>query len=617
MSLYGPDNSFYGGIVPNPITSIPSINYTNDTTIINYKGSPFLSFANSVSSTFMGIAAAQTIIAGLPGVVPQPFNTVFGNNAAQFSTAALSESTFVGSLAGQYSNNSYTTGVGCHVIGFDTAPICSSAFGTDAQRNWMSGANAFNTSIGAFSMLMGTGYNNTALGFNALNGNSGILVLSGTPTANEVISVTIACDSTALYAGTMAGNSKTVTYNVGASPTLTNIATGLAAAISADTTLAPLNNGAHIAGVVDTINVQFFLIGSSILGQKYTVTPSTTGTTVITYLASYSGTDNIAIGQQSLLGNYLTTGSFNTAIGTKTLNRVTTGSFNTALGLQSGFAITTGSRNILISGQNAGQSITTGSDNVAIGDTAGAASVTSSNSVNIGSSAGQFALGNSTWPNAHVGYLAGRGSGAATFFGSVGIGYGAGQIQTTANWGTYIGTRAGTAVTTANNSCFVGAFAGTAVVGGDKNTLIGFNAGQTINSGFFNTTLGFQSGPAITTGDNNICIGHDSGGTLTTGTNNIIVGNSLNTAGTGTSNTINIGGIFKVTGTNTAGTSTASVAGTFNTGAFTVGTLPAAGTAGRRAYVTDALLPTFLGTLTGGGAVVCPVFDNGIAWVAG
>ena len=51
--------------------------------------------------------------------------------------------------------------------------------------------------------------------------------------------------------------------------------------------------------------------------------------------------------------------------------------------------------------------------------------------------------------------------------------------------------------------------------------------------------------------------------------------------------------------------------------AYTVATLPAAGTAGRRAYVTDATAPTFLGTLTGGGAVVCPVFDNGTAWVAG
>jgi hypothetical protein len=51
--------------------------------------------------------------------------------------------------------------------------------------------------------------------------------------------------------------------------------------------------------------------------------------------------------------------------------------------------------------------------------------------------------------------------------------------------------------------------------------------------------------------------------------------------------------------------------------AYTVATLPAAGTQGRRSWVTDALAPVFLAAPTGGGAVVCPVFDNGTAWVVG
>ena len=49
--------------------------------------------------------------------------------------------------------------------------------------------------------------------------------------------------------------------------------------------------------------------------------------------------------------------------------------------------------------------------------------------------------------------------------------------------------------------------------------------------------------------------------------------------------------------------------------AYTVASLPA-GTVGDRAYVTDATSPTYLGTLTGGGAVTCPVFYNGSAWVS-
>ena len=49
---------------------------------------------------------------------------------------------------------------------------------------------------------------------------------------------------------------------------------------------------------------------------------------------------------------------------------------------------------------------------------------------------------------------------------------------------------------------------------------------------------------------------------------------------------------------------------------YTVATLPA-GTQGDTAFVTDALTPTYLVTVVGGGAVVCPVFYNGTAWISG
>lgn len=57
------------------------------------------------------------------------------------------------------------------------------------------------------------------------------------------------------------------------------------------------------------------------------------------------------------------------------------------------------------------------------------------------------------------------------------------------------------------------------------------------------------------------------------------------------------------------------LAPTLNTTGYTVATLPA-GVTGATAYVTDATAPTYLGTLTGGGSVVCPVFYNGTAWVS-
>jgi len=48
---------------------------------------------------------------------------------------------------------------------------------------------------------------------------------------------------------------------------------------------------------------------------------------------------------------------------------------------------------------------------------------------------------------------------------------------------------------------------------------------------------------------------------------------------------------------------------------YTVATLPT-GNEGDSAYVTDALSPTYLSTIIGGGSVKCPVFYNGTSWVA-
>ena len=49
---------------------------------------------------------------------------------------------------------------------------------------------------------------------------------------------------------------------------------------------------------------------------------------------------------------------------------------------------------------------------------------------------------------------------------------------------------------------------------------------------------------------------------------------------------------------------------------YTVASLPT-GAVGDRAYVTDALNPSFLVLVTGGGAVTCPVFHNGTNWICG
>lgn len=62
---------------------------------------------------------------------------------------------------------------------------------------------------------------------------------------------------------------------------------------------------------------------------------------------------------------------------------------------------------------------------------------------------------------------------------------------------------------------------------------------------------------------------------------------------------------------------TASASSWVKLPSYTVAGLPAAGTVGRIACVTDATAPTFLGALVGGGTSKAIVLDNGSAWVSG
>jgi len=56
-----------------------------------------------------------------------------------------------------------------------------------------------------------------------------------------------------------------------------------------------------------------------------------------------------------------------------------------------------------------------------------------------------------------------------------------------------------------------------------------------------------------------------------------------------------------------------TMTGTIELKSYTVATLPT-GVEGATAYVTDALAPTYMATVVGGGAVVIPVFYDGVSW---
>lgn len=93
-----------------------------------------------------------------------------------------------------------------------------------------------------------------------------------------------------------------------------------------------------------------------------------------------------------------------------------------------------------------------------------------------------------------------------------------------------------------------------------------------------------------------------------------IISTNDNTAATPTAvflpnKNVGLGGI-------TNPTSTLQVNGGITPKLYTVATLPTGQPTGTLATVSDALAPTYLGTLTGGGSIVTPVFYNGTNWVS-
>ena len=179
---------------------------------------------------------------------------------------------------------------------------------------------------------------------------------------------------------------------------------------------------------------------------------------------------------------------------------------------------------------------------------------------------------------------------------------------------------------------------GLATIPSNGQLLIGNGAGYALN------TLTAGTGISVTNAAGSITVTNtlpDRTVVLTGAGTNVVTGTYPNftitstavtsVGGTGTVNGITLTGTVTSTGNLTLGGTLSGVSlttqvtgilpvangGTGTGVAYTVATLPVAGTQGRRAWVTDALAPVFLAAPVGAGAVVCPVFDNGAAWVVG
>jgi len=165
--------------------------------------------------------------------------------------------------------------------------------------------------------------------------------------------------------------------------------------------------------------------------------------------------------------------------------------------------------------------------------------------------------------------------------------------------------------------------------------LIGNGTGYSLNTLFAGTGISIANGSgAISIANSGVLsIIAGTGISVSSATGNVTVTSAAVTSvsGTGTVNGITLTGTVTSTGNLTLGGTLSGVSlttqvsgilpvangGTGTGVAYIVATLPAAGTQGRRAWVTNALAPAFGSAPVGGGAVVIPVFDNGTAWIVG
>jgi hypothetical protein len=397
------------------------------------------------------------------------------------------------------------TALGFQSLSSNTTGYYNTALGMQSMINNKSGYH--NTAIGGGSQIYGTQCSaNTSIGFRSLTNNIAdnntaigyeTLFLNTTGVSNTAIGY-----DALFYSSTtinsiyiISGGSGYTAINM----TFSNIQLSYISGSSAlDYPIVTIH--INSSGVVDNVVLETNGIGfkdyTTIMGDNLGGT-GVTFSVGISYLSSASyntaigynslrnnreGSSNTAIGYNSLFNNI--TGHSNTTIGVQSLENNTIGTNNTAIGVQSLQNNTTGSHNNSI-GSNTLQNNTTGVNNIGIGTYTLYNNTTGGNNIGIGT----YTLYNNTTGGQNIGigpYILQENM---TGDGNIGIGL--------------------SSLASGTNSYYN--------IGIGQQTLY-------TNRGYYNIAIGFQSLLSNTTAYHNIAVGHESLISNTTGENNTAIG---------------------------------------------------------------------------------------------
>ena len=223
--------------------------------------------------------------------------------------------------------------------------------------------------------------------------------------------------------------------------------------------------------------------------QYYNTYTNSTNTSVGLYsLRSNQGTGNTVFGLKAMYKS--TSGNYNTAVGENAIgNAISTGSSNTAMGYQAMLVNTSGGANVAI-GRAALHDNTTGDHNVAMGYQAGESNTEGNYNVAVGFEA--LLTSTEADNNSALGYKALR-------------------ANTTGEENTAIGSNAMLANTTGSENTAIGKNALDANTTGICNAAIGGDAMPLSTTGRYNTAVGYYAGNSIGAGDDfNVAVGYNS-----------------------------------------------------------------------------------------------------------
>lgn len=509
------------------------------------------------------------------GIGTNTYNVAFGSNSLSANTTGInntalgSESlvlntsgninTAVGA-ASLYSNTTgnYNLALGADTLSSNTTGHSNTATGT--QSLVFNETGSFNTALGHFSLYENTASNNTAVGYSALRNNT--TATNNTALGNLALTLnTTGDDNTAI------GNNA-LRYN---NSSTKNVAVGSNAVSSSYITSGNINNVGIGYSALSSIGSNVATLTNLVGGSGYE--DAYDGSTVS--LVYQSGTPMIAGGtfptvSINISGGVITNATLSTNgfgfVDTTTVFTVDNASLG---GVGSGFSIQIAS-------------LASANNNTALGYNAGNTNLVGSNNVYIGSGA----VGTGTNQ-----VVIGAGANAGTQDNSVQIG------NTSITQTNITGLRATGAINIVGSSSETSPFN----FGTSQRTneiIIGGNAISSATSGAI--TLGRSTGNQTV----NIANGASASGrtkTVNIGTN----------GASGSTTVINIGTAYT-----TSNPTITTLNGLIKQQTYTVVNLPA-GTSGSRAFVTNALAPSFGAAVVGGGAVGVPVYHDGTSWKVG